>query len=426
MGWGVLLWSTEDPPILSGTILPVYIKSNINQVYVVGVPEAKRRGAGDDGVDKIEIPLTQLEYTGSKRKAVHYSREFSTHAAAYAENLQDGLPIREQPDNNARRVYRLRVGEIIKILALVQGNPPVGASGDPLPGDWSKVLTQDGVTGYCFSYRLKMFDHFEGSVKPGGVTRIDDAMDPDLDLIFSNAWSPEYYLQMVNQKKINISELEKQYHFDPGHDTGIAKIVLNDMEREFTYESITSAGEDSRSWLFEGTSLQMELRSNTTLAVSFQESTGLRRSLIFNALPSDVDDIIIQENARRETLFRAIYNQGPKFTSNNYGSITFSQTGDFKWTGYDLLVPQLLPLHSTGEGHTSMDLFISPNFADRYIGALSFNFASPESYIHFMYSLDNQGLRLEVIPEFAIEDVTVTRRATSPMVLYFYKDSSSF
>jgi hypothetical protein len=41
-----------------------------------------------------------------------------------------------------------------------------------------------------------------------------------------------------------------------------------------------------------------------------------------------------------------------------------------------------------------------------------------------MYSLDNQGMRLEVVPDFAIEDVTVTRRAASPMVLYFFKDSS--
>jgi hypothetical protein len=41
-----------------------------------------------------------------------------------------------------------------------------------------------------------------------------------------------------------------------------------------------------------------------------------------------------------------------------------------------------------------------------------------------MYNLDNQGLRLEVVPEFAVEDITVTRRPSSPMVLYFFKDSS--
>jgi hypothetical protein len=32
LGWGMLLWSTEDPDIPSGTVLPVYIRSNIDHV----------------------------------------------------------------------------------------------------------------------------------------------------------------------------------------------------------------------------------------------------------------------------------------------------------------------------------------------------------------------------------------------------------
>jgi hypothetical protein len=40
-----------------------------------------------------------------------------------------------------------------------------------------------------------------------------------------------------------------------------------------------------------------------------------------------------------------------------------------------------------------------------------------------MYLLDNQGLRLEVVPDFGIEDITVTRRSSTPMVLYFFRDT---
>jgi len=421
LGWGVLLWSIEEPPILSGTVLPVYIRSNIDHVWVVGVPETYRKSKAD--ASKIEIPLTQFEFVGSRGKAIKRAQEFAGFAAVYAENLQDGLPIRDNPENNSRRVYRLRAGEIIKILDKVNGNPPISASGEPLPGDWYKVLTHDGAAGYCFSYRLKLFDHNEGPLQAGTAMRNETAPDPDLDLVMSKKWSPEVYQQMITSGRINIGDLEKNWRFDPGQDTGMAKIVLPDMEREFVYEAIYPDGE--RAWRFEGTSLQMSMRSNTTLAVQFLEGTGSRRTLLFVALSADVDDIVMQENHRREVQFRNIYNQGPVFTSNNYGTITFTQTGGFSWTGFDLLVPQLIPPEAKGEGRVYMDLFLAPSFTERYSGAATFRFTDvrPNVNLRFMYSLDNQGLRLEAVPEYAIENITVTRRSTSPMVLYFFRDS---
>ncbi|WP_461247299.1 SH3 domain-containing protein, partial [Treponema sp. R6D11] len=285
LGYGVLLWSTEDPVILSGTILPVYIKSNIDKVWVVGVPEASRI---DKKSNKIEIPLAQLYFAGSKKKSKAIAAQFAYYAPISAENLQDGLPTRDTPDNSARRVYKLRTGEIIKVLDKVDGIPPISMTGDPLPGDWFKVLTQNGITGYCFSFRLKVFNHYEGPVQAVRGTRVEAAPDPDLDMVLSKKWSPDSYLQMINAQRININELEKNYRFDPGQDTGIARIILPDMEKEFVYEGIIPDGE--RSWLFEGTVLQMSLRTNNSLAVQFMESTGLKRTLLFVALTADVED----------------------------------------------------------------------------------------------------------------------------------------
>jgi len=416
-----LLWSTEEPLILSGTVLPVYIRSNIDQVWVVGVPETLRKNKND--ASKIEIPLAKLEFSGGKRKAVKRAEEFAEYAPIYAENLQDGLPIRDNTDNNSRRVYRLRTGEIIKILEKADGNPPISTTGDPLPGDWYKVLTEDGITGYCFSYRLKIFDHFSGPLHMANVTRKETAPDVDLDLVMSKIWSPELYQQMISSRRIDINMLEKHYRFDPGQDTGIARIILPDMEKEFVYDSITPDGE--LAWRFEGSNLQMNLRTNSTLAVQFVENTGLRRTVLFIALSADVDDLIVQENTRREMQYMTIYNQGPVFTSNNYGTITFTQTGGFSWTGYDLLVPHLIPAEASGEGQVFMDLFLAPSFMERYNGAFTFRLADtkPAVYLRFMYSLDNQGLRLEVVPDYAVEDITVTRLSSSPMVLYFFRDS---
>jgi hypothetical protein len=413
-GYGVLLWTTEDPQILSGTVLPVYIKSNINQVYVVGVP---------GGSGKIEVPLTQFEFIGSKRKARKWASEFFKFASTYAENLQDGLPVRESADNGAKRIYRLRMGEVIKILDEAQGQPPISTTGDPLPGSWYRVLTQEGVTGYCFSYRLKIFDSSERSIQTSYTDLRSSEPDPDLDMVLSKKWSPESYMQMVNARRINIDELEKNYHFDPGQDSGIAKIILPDLEKEFLYQRIIPE-DGEKAWIFEGSDLRMHLRSNNTLAVEYNNA-GNTRTLLFVSLATDVDDLIIQENARRDVQFKTIYNQGPIFTSNNYGTIAFSENGSFTWTDYDLLVPQLISSQTAGRGRVYMDIFISPSLAERYTGAFTFHFTdiSANNVVRFMYIIDNNGMRLEAVPEYAIEDVTVTRRDSSPTVLYFFRDT---
>jgi len=420
MGYGVLLWSIDDPAIDSGTVLPVYIKSNIQRIWVVGVPESIRGGRDY----KLEIPLSQLEYAGSRRKAVKWAEDFAEYAMSYAENLQDGLPIRENADNNSRRVYRLRLGEVIKILGIARGTAPISATGDPLPGSWYKVMTNDGVTGYCFSYRLKIFNQNERTVQSAPVSG-NTAPDPELESVLAKTWYAESYLQMVNSRRFNITEMEKKYRFDPGYETGTARIILPDLERQFTFESLTADGE--RAWRFEGASsnLQMILRNNTTLAVQFTDNSGSRRTLLFVSLPVDIDDLIIQENARRENQFLAIYNQGPVFTSNNFGSITLLRTGDFTWTDFELLVPQIIPLETRGSGRIIMDLYISPSYEDRYNGAFTLRFSDirTNNTLYFMYAIDNQGLRLELVPDFGIDGITVMRRASSPTVLYFFRDN---
>ena len=428
LGWGVLLWSTDEPPIPSGTVLPVYIRSNINKVWVVGVPQGL--SGGKNGIGKMEIPLSRLELSGSRSKAEKRALAFSQYALTYAENMQDGLPVRDNPDNNARRVYRLRSGEIIKILSMVEGVPAISTTGEPLPGEWYRVLTEDGSTGYCFSYRLKIFEH-SGGLLAASVPDISETLDdPDLDMLLSKTWSAEAYSAMINYRRINLEELSRHWRFDPGQETGTALISMPALERSFTYTGIRRDGQ--RAWRFEGSSLLMQLRSDSLLAVQFPEGTGVMRTLLFVALPVAVDDLVIQESARRERLYAAIYSQGPVFTSNNYGTITFGEDGRFNWKGFDLLVPRYIPEEAArqgdeGGGTVSMDLFLATELEDRFNGAFTMRFANPEgaeaSRLRCLYTLDNQGFRIEIAPESNIEDITVTRRAPSPMVLYFFRDT---
>jgi hypothetical protein len=283
-------------------------------------------------------------------------------------------------------------------------------------------MTSDGIIGYCFSYRLRIFNQNEESVKQNQPAQ-KAPPDPELENLLTKTWSAESYLQMLNTKRFNIQMLEKNYRFDPGYETGQARIILPDLERQFNYEKLSPDGE--RAWTFDGTSLYMSLRSNTVLSIQFTDNNGMKRTLSFVSLPTKIDDLITQENAKRETQFMTIYNQGPSFTSNNYGTITLLQTGDLQWTDFELLVPHVIPGTTSGSARISIDLYISQSYEERYNGAFTLKFTDirQNNTLYFMYGIDNQGLRLEVVPDYGIEDDTVVRRAASPMVIYFFRDS---
>ena len=202
-------------------------------------------------------------------------------------------------------------------------------------------------------------------------------------------------------------------------DTGLAHIYVSGLDQMFSYTGIRALG--NRTWRFEGTSLQMSLRSDTTLAVQFTDGGGALRTQVFVALATEPDDLIAQENTRREELFRALYEQGPVFTSNNYGSLALSQDGSFSWTGNRLLVPQVIPASARQGGALTMDLYLSATLRQRYEGAFSMRFDGGAVPVRFMYLFDTQGLRIEYAPETSMDGNLVARRASSPVVIYFYR-----
>lgn len=326
LGYGVLLWSIEDPLIESGAVLPVYVRSNIERKWVVGLPESESA----DKNYKFEISLSHLEFIGKKKDTIQRSLDFAPFAMLYAEIMQDRLPIREHPDNSSRQVYRSRIGEIIKILGIIEdGVTPIGQTGDPLEGIWYRVMTNDGVIGYCFSYRLNVF-------------------------------------------KIN------EQYYSPA-----SEITLED----FTETFIETDTEDTQASLTD---------------------------------PPSQEGI-------RESRYETIYEHGSVYTSSNYGIITITQNGAFTWTGFELLVPHIIPYDASGSGLVSMDIEISQSLEEYYDGAIILQFNTARSYYNanFMYALDDQGLRLEVVPAYCIEYGTVTMRESTPMVLYFFLDSYS-
>ncbi len=420
-GWGVLLWSSENPPVPSGTVLPVYIRSNINKVWVAGIPEEYQSG---EEADKFEVPLEQMEVFNSRRVAESRAAEFAPLAVSYGETLQDGLPIRDTAENSGRRVYRLRKGEVVKLLAEVEGAPAISGTGDPLPGAWYQVLTRDGTSGYCFSYRLRIFDYSGGELAVVQAQE-EQADDLDLEAVLDMAWSPESYAVMLASGRIDVAQLEEHWGFFPGVEDGNARLFLKDIENDrvidenFPYTEIVPNG--PRSWRFEGSSLEMRHRDTGVLAVQYaEEGSGAMKTFLFVELPNEVDDIILQETARRGGLFSRLYAQGPSFGSANYGSLTLNRNGTFLWTGFDLLVPYIIPASAPGSGRVDTGVFLDSSLENRYAGVFTLRFGG-DTAVSFLYSFENAGLRVEYVSPACFDGVTVIRREVSPTVIYFFQ-----
>ena len=105
MGYSVMLWSLPEQNLNDGDIVPVYIKSNISQTYVIGTMDSDQ---------KFEVPLWQITEPASKSAAEKSFSRYAEYQYQYAQVALDGLPMRAEPVNTAKQVYRLRKDEVIK------------------------------------------------------------------------------------------------------------------------------------------------------------------------------------------------------------------------------------------------------------------------------------------------------------------------
>ena len=147
IGYGVVLWTIPESNIADGTVVPVYLKSNIQHNYVIGNPETD---------EKLEVPLWQISEPASRGKAQKLAAVYKDYQSQYARCVLDGLPIREEAQNTSKQVYRLRKDEIIRVLREGKGAAPTTGN-QALEGKWLSVITNDGHKGWCFSYNLRLF-----------------------------------------------------------------------------------------------------------------------------------------------------------------------------------------------------------------------------------------------------------------------------
>ena len=402
MGYGVVNWSIPEHNLKAADIVPVIVRSNISKVYIVELNN-----------QKIEIPLWQLTFCSSKREADEYIKKTAEYRSIYAIIQQDGLPLRSNPDNTGKQVYRLRKNQTVKALWKGEGQP-VMSHDKPLEGDWLYVMTDDGTHGWCFSHNLYMYDEQEPSAPQQHTESI---ADETLQTILRSRWYPDYYREMIQKKQIDPERMAETFGFFPDESTGIARINLKEEQRSFSYTAIIK--NRMGSYQFEGSPLLMQVRDEDSIAVNYTDEKGHVQIQHFITLKEKPQALVKAEIARRNAAIGALVEMGPSFNSGNYGVLQFLKGGRFLWNGYHVLSPAIIPKGAGDAGSVAIRYFIDSTLKSEYQGILSFTFDGIEPPLDFLYTLSKQGVKLEYIKPENIKEGVASVRNINPVILFF-------
>ncbi|MCR5763811.1 MAG: SH3 domain-containing protein [Treponema sp.] len=417
IGYSVVLWNISDRELADGTVVPVYVKSNISHQYIIKEPASGER---------IEVPLWMLSYPVSKKKAVALAQKYAEFERKYAKCILDGLPIRDEPENGSKQVYRLRRDEVIRVL--YRGNGVIPTNGkENLKGEWLRVLASDGTTGWCFSQNLRLFTmNADGSYGEGAQEAQVQQADEVLEAFLKTKWYPDYYSQMISRNRIELEYFSPDYYFDTGSETGNVAIHLNNLNVEYPFAGVTKVTDSV--YKFNETPIKVTVRGVSSIIVQYTDASGKPKSYNFVALAEDVDivKIIEEENERRENVLNDIRALGPSFSSSNYGDLIFDQNNVFLWNNFDLLVPSVISRSAKNDGTVSVTYQLPVNLKAEWDGILTFKFTDMPKEVNLLYKKLNNGIRLSVA-KVSVSLDNITERNTvsvtqtnNSLVMFFH------
>jgi hypothetical protein len=420
LGWAVVLWAPQ--PGTGGSVLSISDESEIQDVY---------RYTEADTVH--ELDRWRVRLFTDQEQAAAFAAAFSGLANTFGYATRDGLPVRQAVDPGSPRLYRLREGEAVKIIAREDGPVTVG----DYTNFWYQVLTHDGTEGFTFGEFLPLFDT-DGDPQAEADRMVSE--DSGLERITGVAWRPQYYADMLARRRIDLTLLDDAYGFTivPAGDTlssdgaavpfvgadgagGSAHIRLPELALAFAYERIDRIGEDV--FVLQGSGVRIKAESDWSIAVSFQHERRLQTQR-FVALDAKVDDLIAAERERRDRIYESLRESGAALQSSAYGELLLEPERRFRWSGFERLVPGVIPADAAGTGTITFRLHLARALRAEYSGALTMAFdrsgeAGLPASVDFVYARDDEGIRLVLAGEVDEEQLLVQGAAATPLVIYF-------
>jgi hypothetical protein len=406
VGYGLLLWADPETAFETGQVLRVLQESSIQQSYLVR-PEGTREPA--------EIPIWRMRLFKSKEQARAAAEAYAGYLAMYGYSARDGLPIREQPEPEARRVYKLREGQLVKIVARGENKEQVAGYEDY----WYQVLTEDGAQGFCFGAYLPVFT---AAGDPKEEVKHLQSRDPALELLVSTQWRPEYFREMADSGRIDLNRFNLEIGLFIDEDTRTVRMVSHRSRQTFDYGTIENVGPNRYVFVGEGNraELRAHLQSPERLVLTYSRNDQLT-STVYVVFRDDIEALITAEQERRQELYEGFAARGRILRSTAYGSITLLEGMRFEWKNFGPLQELVFLKPVQGVGAVDFPYWLSAELSRRYDGVISFRFReyNPEEYTSFLYRFDAGGVRFESVSPGNVEDLEVLRPDVTSLVVYF-------
>ncbi len=394
---GVILWS-PDTEILQNNQLVKVEYAGDEELIIQATIDGKRQN--------ISVESWRIFNAPSASAAKKYQNEYRDFAAVTAISQRNALPMREETNASSDIIYRLREGEIAKVLDRSGSTEEIGNMNEY----WYYLLAEDGSRGYTYGYYLAIQNIQEDT------TESSSSSDEQLQTILDTPWKPQAFQEMIENNRINTRYFDERYGLFFHKSTQQVEIYLPDFHRTFDYENIEKTSWNS--YFLPGAEITIRLRESDNLLVQFPANNKMRTE-IFAHIEVDFADLLQQEIEKQQQQLQQITTNGTQLHSTAYGSISIQSDGRFRWSNYGMLQDRIIPAGAGNTGQILLDYHLSRNLQSRYSGVLAFQFDQEPDNVVFLYEQTADGIRLTYAPDNTIDQFIVQNVSTSPTILFF-------
>jgi hypothetical protein len=403
VAWGLLLWGDLTGPFATGSVVAITRDSQISDTYLVAAKGERQTR---------EFTKGRVRKFAKRAEAAAAAEAIKPWATTWGFSRKDDpppLPIRESADANAKTVYRLRFGQLVKVVGRMAEKVEV----KPYTDYWYEVATEDGYSGWCFGHFLKVFTaDGEPSAEQERLLSEDDT----LARILGTTWRPDFFRKMINDGRIDLGSFREDVGLFPDPDNRTFRLVLTRETLEFPYQRIERSG--TTTYAAVGTDLRITVLDEERISVSYRDGDQQAGGL-YAALEEDVAEVIAGELQRRQNLFDRLRSAGATLTSSSYGVIRLEAGMRFSWQGFERLVPSLIGAKAKGAGKVDFPYHVGKELAGQYDGVITLQFDDGETEVSFLVKNAAGGVRLTSLGRDAFEELDAVRVGISPVVIFF-------
>jgi hypothetical protein len=389
---GVVLWRTGTASPGPGAIVRRQSAEAESRYVVVRDTE---------GGARVKLPSSWVKFFESYGEARAFQKRYVENIGRFERTVGDSVPVRRRPSRRSEPLTSLERGSHVKTVQAVGAPEEIGG----LRGVWHEIVTLSGHRGYVFGGYL---EPVSTGIRAQAVrqdlgnpvaTRQGDGRTPlALERFLDASWRPAYMHQLIRSRGVDPRRLNPYLGLFP--DRGAGRIVINTSGERLEFAANTA----KRRWLhvysFDEGRLWVHLRSERVVDVRYRAGRRVVRERLVK-LSAELEHRLEQARERRARAYAALRERlGRRLESDRFGSIVLLQGRIVRWSGRDLLEPNVIPYRAETEARVRFDLLLTESLAERYERAFSllFELGRRDARRSFVYREEGRAVIIRYVP----------------------------